>query len=185
MTNRDWPMIAGIGTARPGHDIHQAFVAWAGPRIDDERERRLFARMVERSGIEHRWSVLPPTQTGGSPVSPGGFYDHPQLPPTSARMAAYAEYAPALALEAIARLTFDPATVTHLVVASCTGFVAPGIDQIIARQLQLVPTVERTLIGFMRVGRRLGSRFLRVRLCWRIWCGCCAPMAWSTMRMCG
>jgi len=39
--------------------------------------------------------------------------------------------------------------VTHLVVASCTGFVAPGIDQIVARELGLAATVERTFIGFM------------------------------------
>ena len=38
--------------------------------------------------------------------------------------------------------------ITHLVVASCTGFVAPGIDQIIARRLGL-DNVERTLVGFM------------------------------------
>ena len=43
----------------------------------------------------------------------------------------------------------DPARITHIVVASCTGFVAPGIDQILARQLGLSPTVERVLIGFM------------------------------------
>ena len=42
----------------------------------------------------------------------------------------------------------DLAGVTHLVVASCTGFVAPGIDQIIARRLGL-DNVERTLVGFM------------------------------------
>jgi predicted naringenin-chalcone synthase len=35
------------------------------------------------------------------------------------------------------------------VLASCTGFIAPGIDQIVARRLGLPPTVERTLIGFM------------------------------------
>ena len=39
--------------------------------------------------------------------------------------------------------------ITHLVVASCTGFVAPGIDQIIARRLGLSSSVERLLIGFM------------------------------------
>lgn len=33
--------------------------------------------------------------------------------------------------------------------ASCTGFVAPGIDQIIARRIGLSPSVERLLIGFM------------------------------------
>lgn len=65
-------------------------------------------------------------------------------------MQIYAEAAPALALAAIAKLdTGAVAKVTHLVVASCTGFVAPGVDQIIARRLGLANHVERTLIGFM------------------------------------
>lgn len=141
--------VEAIATASPAHDIHDAFVAWARPRLSDPREQRLFARMVNRSGIAHRWSVLPPTATGGSPVDSGGFYDSLPLPPTSARMLAYARLAPELALAAIAKLNVDPARITHLVAASCTGFVAPGIDQIIARQLGLSAQVERTLIGFM------------------------------------
>ncbi len=141
--------IRDIATARPSHDIHASFIAWAAARFGDERERRLFERMAERSGIAHRWSVLPPTAGGGSPVEAGGFYAAADLPPTSARMNAYAELAPTLALEAIAKLTFDPAEITHIVVASCTGFVAPGIDQIIARRLGLNAGVERLLIGFM------------------------------------
>ena len=140
-----------LATAVPGHDIHQAFIDWATPRLADPRMRALFARMAARSGIDHRWSVLPPTAGGGSPVGAGGFYDVPGLPPTSARMAAYADYAPGLAMEASAALgdALDPARVTHIVVASCTGFVAPGIDQIIAQRLGLPATVERVLIGFM------------------------------------
>ncbi len=143
------PAIRSIAVARPDHDIHAAFVTWAAQRIDDPRQRRLFERMADRSGIRHRWSVLPRGTDGGSPVERGGFYAVDPLPPTSARMAAYAEHAPALAMRAIARLAFDPAEITHIVVASCTGFVAPGIDQIIARQLGLSSSVERLLIGFM------------------------------------
>jgi predicted naringenin-chalcone synthase len=140
-----------LATAVPGHDIHQPFIDWATARLDDARVRALFARMAARSGIAHRWSVLPPTADGGSPVAPGGFYDGPELPPTSARMAAYARHAPDLAMQAIAALgdAFDPARITHIVVASCTGFVAPGIDQILARRLGLSAAVERVLIGFM------------------------------------
>ncbi|NIJ38761.1 putative naringenin-chalcone synthase [Sphingopyxis panaciterrae] len=140
-----------LATAAPGHDIHQPFIDWATPRLADERVRAIFARMAARSGIEHRWSVLPPTLEGGSPVAPGGFYDVPGLPPTSARMAAYAQHAPDLAMRAIGALggAFDAGRVTHIVVASCTGFVAPGIDQILARRLHLAPGVERVLIGFM------------------------------------
>lgn len=137
--------INAIATAVPGHDIHRAFADWAAPRLP-ARERRLFERMVERAGIEHRWSVLPDDR---SPVGPGGFYEDALLPPTSARMTLYAEAAPALAMQAIAGLTFEPEEITHLVVASCTGFIAPGIDQILAARLGLSPKVERLLIGFM------------------------------------
>jgi alpha-pyrone synthase len=130
--------------------VHGAFIDWAEPRIADPRSRALFRRMAERSGIERRWSVLPPTSEGGSPVAPGGFY-HPELPTTGKRMEVYAEAAPELALAAIedlgAKAPLDG--ITHLVVASCTGFVAPGIDQIVARRLGLPGSVERTLVGFM------------------------------------
>jgi predicted naringenin-chalcone synthase len=141
--------INAIGTAVPGHDVHTAFIAWAEAQIADDRHRALFRRMAERSGISHRWSVLPPAPGGGSPVEAGGFYEGAS-PPTSKRMRAYAEAAPRLALEAIGRLeTKVPLDgITHLVVASCTGFTAPGIDQIIARALGL-EGVERTLVGFM------------------------------------
>jgi len=139
-------LINAIGCAVPPHDVHQAFIDWAEAQIVDSRERALFRRMADRSGIDHRWSVLP---EGHSPTAPGGFYGA-GMPPTSERMRVYAEQAPALALAAIARLREQVALdgITHLVVASCTGFVAPGIDQIVADALGLVG-VERTLVGFM------------------------------------
>jgi len=133
----------------PEHDVHQLFVGWAQEQVEDPRLRKLFMRMAERSGIEHRWSVLP-TAPGGRPHNePGGFY-YGASPTTSARMECYAEAAPKLALGAIAKLReqADLDGITHLVVASCTGFVAPGIDQIIAREIG-IPAVERTLVGFM------------------------------------
>ena len=141
--------VNAVGIAVPSHDVHRAFIAWAERQIDDGRERALFRRMAERSGIEHRWSVLPPGGGGGSPVEEGGFYEGAS-PPTSKRMRVYAEEAPGLALEAIARLAEQVPLggITHLVVASCTGFTAPGIDQIVAEALGLAE-VERTLVGFM------------------------------------
>ena len=140
--------INAVSTAVPAHDVHAAFIGWAEARLADPRERALFRRMTERSGIGHRWSVLPEGPSGGSPVAEGGFYAVDPLPPTSARMALYAEAAPRLALEAIAGLG-ALGEISHLVVASCTGFVAPGIDQLIAAALGLPGSVERTLIGFM------------------------------------
>ena len=142
--------ISAIGTAVPDHDIHQAFIGWARERLPD-RERRLFDRMAARAGIGRRWSVLPRGSDGGSPVAAGGFYADAVLPGTADRMAIYAEAAPALALRSIAALAVKVPLdgITHLVVASCTGFVAPGIDQIVARTLGLAPSVERLLVGFM------------------------------------
>ena len=144
------PHVNAIGTAVPDHDIHHAFVDWARGQIDDPRAVKLFERMAGRSGIAHRWSVLDRATNGGSPIDEGGFYAG-ALPGTAARMQLYAEAAPALGLAAIAALGEKASLdgVSHLVVASCTGFVAPGIDQIIARALGLPPSVERLLIGFM------------------------------------
>jgi predicted naringenin-chalcone synthase len=107
--------------------------------------------MADRSGIRHRWSVLPPAPGGGPPIEPGGFYHGETLPSTGARMKVYAEAAPRLALAAVRRLEEQVSLegITHLVVASCTGFVAPGVDQILARELGLSADVERTLVGFM------------------------------------
>ncbi|WP_129794103.1 type III polyketide synthase [Sphingosinicella sp. CPCC 101087] len=141
--------INAIAGTVPPHDVHRLFIDWAESQIEDPRLRKLFMRMADRSGIEHRWSVLPPAPGGLPHDRPGGFY-HGDSPATSMRMECYAEAAPELALEAIGKLAgqVDLDGVTHLVVASCTGFVAPGIDQIIARRLGL-EGVERTLVGFM------------------------------------
>jgi predicted naringenin-chalcone synthase len=135
--------VAGI---HPQHEVHGLFVEWASAQIADDRSRALFARMAERSGIIRRWSVL-----GGQAYRrPDGlaFYGPDAARSTGERMAVYARKAPGLALSAIGKLgPLGP--VTHLVVASCTGFVAPGIDQIVARALDLPGSLERVLIGYM------------------------------------
>jgi len=139
--------INALAGVTPEHDVHRLFIDWAEGQIEDPRLRKLFMRMADRSGIDHRWSVLAPPD--GQPHDrPGGFYH--DWPSTAARMQCYADEAPKLALGAIAKLReqVDLDGVTHIVVASCTGFVAPGIDQIIARELGL-DNVERTLVGFM------------------------------------
>jgi predicted naringenin-chalcone synthase len=139
-----------IGTAIPDHDVHQAFIGWAASRLADARGRRLFTRMAARSGIDHRWSVLPPAPGGGSPVEAGGFYAG-AWPGTGERMRAYEREAPMLAERAVEALKakIAPGTITHLVLASCTGFAAPGVDQLLAARIGLSPSVERLLVGYM------------------------------------
>jgi predicted naringenin-chalcone synthase len=39
--------------------------------------------------------------------------------------------------------------ITHVIVTSCTGFYAPGLDFEVVNHLGLSPSVERTMIGFM------------------------------------
>ena len=143
--------INAIASAVPPQDIHHAFIGWAREQISDTRTLKLFDRMADRAAIAHRWSVLPTPPDGGSPVDPGGFYADPVLPGTDARMQLYADRAPDLAIAAIEKLDRKCAVrdATHLVVASCTGFVAPGIDQIVAARIGLKPSIERLLIGFM------------------------------------
>jgi predicted naringenin-chalcone synthase len=104
--------------------------------------------MAQRSGIEHRWSVL--DASGQALTERAGFYgDH--WPSTAQRMAIYGDAAPALAVRAVEALgqRVPIEGITHLVVASCTGFTAPGTDQRIAALLGLSPSVERLLVGYM------------------------------------
>jgi alpha-pyrone synthase len=142
----------GIGTSVPRNDVHDAFVCFADSLLDDPRRARLFRRMAERSGISHRYSVLAPAKDpGGAAVDDGGFYTRGAFPSSPTRMALYERTALPLALGAVASLkrTNDLGAITHLIVTSCTGFYAPGLDMQLAAALGLRPNVERTMVGFM------------------------------------
>ncbi|MBV9735961.1 MAG: type III polyketide synthase [Acidisphaera sp.] len=142
--------INGIATAVPEYDIHAPFIAFARTLLADERTRGVFDRMAERSGIAHRYSGLRPGNIAAGEVDADGFYRRRDFPGTGARMAAYERDALALARRAAAALLGgERARITHLIVASCTGFTAPGLDLQLAACLGLRPDVERTLIGFM------------------------------------
>ena len=138
-----------IATATPPHDVHDAYVALTDQTLGDRRDRLIFKRMAARSGIEHRYSFFSPIVTDRSATDADGFYVRGAYPSTQRRMDFYEKRAPGLALEAVAKLEFDRDAITHVVVASCTGFVAPGLDQILVREAGLPPTVERTVVGFM------------------------------------
>ena len=143
------PHINRIGTAVPTHDVHSPFVAWARTLLADEKTRTVFDRMAERSGIEHRYSVLQAGAAGSDRIDASGFFNRGQFPTTAARMRRYEQHATDLALAAVASLGERPDSFSHIVVASCTGFTAPGLDQIIAERLGMKTCIERTLVGFM------------------------------------
>jgi predicted naringenin-chalcone synthase len=141
-----------IGTAVPAHDIHAEFVDFARTALADARSRALFGRMAELADIEHRFSLFAP---GPKPrdrvLDSDGFYLRHSFPTTGARMALYRDSALALARQAIAALDIaaERACITHLIVASCTGFTAPGLDFDIMQDAGLAPSIERTIVGFM------------------------------------
>ena len=143
-----------VATAVPPYDVHDAFRRFAQEKLDraDSRRARIFERMTSRSGIEHRFSCLAPSnRPEGDQFDAHGFYARGKFPDTATRMAQYERHAPELAQSAVDRLQLgaDRHSITHLIVTSCTGFSAPGIDLDIIERCGLPTTVERTLVGFM------------------------------------
>lgn len=140
-----------IGTATPPNDVHQAFVQFVRGLLQDDRRRSLFERMAERSGIEHRYSVLNVNGRGHG-IDGNAFYQRGRFPSTADRMRAYEQCAPALmraALDALALTEQQRQRVRHVLVTSCTGLYAPGLDFEAIEYLGLDPSAERTVIGFM------------------------------------
>lgn len=147
MTAGVTPHINRIATATPANDVHQAFIDFARETLIDPRAQRVFDRMADRSGVSHRFSHLVPTSQEGTALDTTGFYRRGAFPTTAARMRAYERHAVDLAADAVEKL--DPGPVTHLIIASCTGFTAPGVDQRLAERLSLGVSLQRTSVGFM------------------------------------
>jgi predicted naringenin-chalcone synthase len=157
------PAILSIGTAVPQYQVQQAAVGeWMSDAFGQQpTPARLLNRLYTQSGIETRHTCLPDTLRPPyeSRFAPG--QDLANVATTAERMEIYervsVEIGTAAARQALASmpdtdarsLEETTASITHLLVVSCTGFFAPGLDQMIARQLGLPPRVERTLIGFM------------------------------------
>ena len=134
-----------IATAVPPNDLHTAFLQFAHTLFDDERTARLFARMAEKCGIEHRYSCL------GNVMDAGAFYRSGDFPDTATRMRRFEQLSPQLAHEAVEKLELgaDRDRITHVLFTCCTGFSAPGLDLEIVERCKLPRSVERTMIGFM------------------------------------
>ncbi|HYW60223.1 MAG TPA: type III polyketide synthase [Xanthobacteraceae bacterium] len=139
-----------VAVAVPEHEVHDTFVRFAARLLRDRRARLLFERMAERAQIRRRWSCLAPAAPGcNESVDAGGFYTLGRFPSTAERMSRYEIEAPALGAKAVDGLGATARAATHLIVTSCTGFSAPGIDLELVRRCGLDPSIERTVIGFM------------------------------------
>jgi predicted naringenin-chalcone synthase len=140
-----------IGTAVPEHDVHETFIHFVDRFLPDRRSKLLFRRMAQRSEIEHRYSTFKPHEDVEAAADSEGFYRPGQFAGTAARMARFETHAVDLAEKAVGALNLDGelASITHMVVTSCTGFTAPGLDQQLMDRLGLNPSIERTMVGFM------------------------------------
>jgi alpha-pyrone synthase len=142
-----------IATATFDSDVHNAFVRYAHGMLNEPRSRELFLRMAERSGIEARYSPLSVNGIiSDSEVDAHAFYQLGQFPLTAERMRLYKRFAPLLMYRALDRLALseeERGRIRHVIVTTCTGFYAPGLDFDAIDYLKLDPSVERTMIGFM------------------------------------
>ncbi|MDR3774367.1 MAG: type III polyketide synthase [Terracidiphilus sp.] len=142
-----------IATAVPPHDVHNAFIAFATGMLPEGTVRNLFRRMARLSAIEHRYSFVQPVATeDGVWKDVEQVYEPGSFPATARRMKFFESFAPQLARKALDKLALsaeERETVTHVIVTSCTGLYAPGLDFEVVNHLGLNTTVERTMIGFM------------------------------------
>jgi alpha-pyrone synthase len=138
--------VNAIATAAPPHDF-QPFFHHFVPRFLPERQRPVFARLMQRCQIDHRYTPLRLDESAES------FYqtDRAPFPTTAVRMRQYEQHAPLLAHAAAVQLVDENERerITHLVVGSCTGFYAPGVDCDLIGSLRLSRGIQRRLIGFM------------------------------------
>ncbi|NOK59469.1 MAG: type III polyketide synthase [Chloroflexi bacterium AL-W] len=157
------PAILSIGTAVPPYRVEQAAVGqWMSEAFNNDRAMTRWIRSLYKlSGVETRYTCLP---DGLRPPEESRFApgrDPHDTPSTAERMEVYkresVQVGKEAAYEAITNyseisgdnIATVTDSITHLLTVSCTGFFAPGLDQMIARQLNLQPSVERTIIGFM------------------------------------
>jgi alpha-pyrone synthase len=142
-----------IATSVPPHDVHRAFVDFAQSLVPEGTTRNLFRRMARMSAIEHRYSFLDPVPTeSGEWKDAEGLYVPGAFPGTARRMQAFERFAPKLmrcAVDKLALSEVERRGITHVIVTSCTGLYAPGLDIEMVQHLGLDASVERTMIGFM------------------------------------
>ncbi len=163
--------ILGLGTALPEHayQLEDRFEIAEHFFLGTERERKLLPVLYERTGVKRRYSAvlnssdgsLSERQTLYLPRSSSPEYSGPSI---TQRMEFFEELSGPLALRAVRNAIADsgitPEQITHLVTVSCTGFSAPGFDLFLLRETPLLPSVQRTHVGFM--GCHGGLNGLRV-----------------------
>ncbi|CAN5620785.1 type III polyketide synthase [soil metagenome] len=148
--------ITSIGTATPPHSLSQPVIADFMTKAmdlndDDARKLRVLFRAT---GIDARHSVL----DDYGKMEDFHFYENTPgmepFPTTKRRLELYRRHALAISLDAVLKCfatlnDLRKDSITHLVVVSCTGMYAPGLDIDLVKALGLRSDIERTSINFM------------------------------------
>lgn len=148
--------ITSIGIAVPDNCFNQSelgkFMVKA-MQLDYKNSRKLQA-IFRSSGISQRYSVL--DDYGKEEAF--SFYpnttDFEPFPSTEKRLTLYQQHAVQLSIAAVKDCTarfqnFNLSNITHLIVVSCTGMYAPGLDIELVQQLGLRHDIQRLSINFM------------------------------------
>ena len=131
--------ITGIGAAFPPSLAQED--AWDGFFAGHYGNSRIARRVWRTAGVETRHTAVDPRHDDLSTES------------TAARMDRFEALAVPLACEAVsgclAAAGLEPADVGLFTVASCTGYMTPGLDILVARELGMASTVQRLHVGHM------------------------------------
>lgn len=138
-------VIAAIGTANPPHcGTNEQFRAAAHAMGYPADVLDMVDKVIDRAGIEARHTAVASSPEDYVAIIKSGG---------RARSAIWEEWAPKLAVSAarvaLSRWAAGSARdVTHVVVHSCTGFSAPGIDFALITELGLASTTRKVPVNF-------------------------------------
>jgi prepilin-type processing-associated H-X9-DG protein len=148
--------ITAIGTANPPNKVSQSAIAEfmiLAMQLNENGARKLRA-LFRMTGIESRYSVISDYgKSTGFDFYPDAI-DFEPFPSTKKRLTLFREHSLSLSLKAVESCLskvsdFDKKSLTHLIVVSCTGMYAPGLDIDLVKSLGLSPAIQRLCINFM------------------------------------
>lgn len=139
--------ITCIGHTLPGPPLPQAdVISWLHQRLAAGINPERLQRFADHSGVGHRHAAIDLLGGEGDAIYPIGRPHADAL----VRSRAFVRLAAPLAAAAVrAACPEGVGEISHLVVATCTGAVAPGLDLQLIELLGLPRSVRRTMIGFM------------------------------------
>ncbi|WP_324784070.1 type III polyketide synthase [Streptomyces sp. H51] len=140
-------VIESIATGSPDRNFEQAEVAERVAALFSEpAQRRRIPRLYRRTRITSRHLAI-------DPLDPDFLKFSKEVGTIRDRMNLFYRHAVPLAVDVAGRAVAsldDPASdIGMLVFVTSTGFIAPGVDVALIKQLGLSPTVNRVVVNFM------------------------------------